>query len=133
MESIVGIVISVIMGAIGIYFTIKYSSVYHIRKRGRAKEKYKIVDCIELREKNKTIDLYRLVLDKSSIKNSMGFADFTTQNGMIVAKHYAFVNSCIHNIIAPGKILIKEEVASWVETAPSNKYPSLINLLAFYI
>ena len=124
MDPIIGIIISIGIGAIGIYFTIKYSSVYHIREKGKAKERYKIIEYVEFREKNETLDLYRMVLDKSSFKNAIGFADFTIQNGEIKAKHYAFVNSCIHNIIAPGKILIKKDATSWIENAPSNKFVS---------
>lgn len=117
-------VIGVCLAAIGLYYTIKYSPVYHIRKKGKAKERYKITDYIQFRQKRGTVDLYRMVLDKSSIKNAAGFADFTTQDGEIRANHYAFANSCIHNIIAPGKILMKEEVTSWIENAPSNKFIS---------
>jgi hypothetical protein len=124
MELIIGIIASLAISAIGIYFTIKYSSVYHIREKGKAKERYKIIEYIEFREKNETLDLYRMVLDKSSFKNAIGFADFVIQNGEIKTRHYAFVNSCIHNIIAPGKILLKEDATSWIENTPSNKFVS---------
>lgn len=116
--------IGVCLAAIGLYYTIKYSPLYHIRKKAKAKERYKIPEYIQYRQKTKTLGLYRMVLDKSSFKNAMGFADFTMQDGEIKANHYAFVNSCIHNIIAPGKILLKEGSTCWIEKAPSNKFVS---------
>ncbi|MCJ7649690.1 MAG: hypothetical protein MUP85_13830 [Candidatus Lokiarchaeota archaeon] len=121
---LISILFSLLVGALGIYFTIKYSSIYHIRNKGKIREKYRITEIIEFRKKNETIDLYRMVLEKSSIKNAMGFVDFIKSDGEIKAKHYAFINSCIHNILAPGKIIFDDNKTIYTEKAPSNEFTS---------
>jgi hypothetical protein len=119
----IGLITTVILGLIGIYVTLRYSPNFIVTGKGKARERYKIVESFEFREKSETFDLYRLVLDKSSFKNATGFADLMMRNGGLEMKHYAFINSCIHNVIAPGKVLIRNS-DSWVERAPSNKFLS---------
>lgn len=53
----------------------------------------------------------------------MGFMDiaFTNNSEDIIIDRYAFIHSCIHNIISPGKEILKSK-PSWSETVKSNEF-----------
>jgi hypothetical protein len=98
-------------------------------KLRKSREKYRVIEKIELRQKSgKCSDSARLILEESSIHNALGFMDISISDNPenISFERYAFINSFIHNLIAPGKILLKKN-ASWKEKASSNEF------ISFYI
>ena len=112
--------------AVPVYATIKYSSYYHVRGRGKAREKYMVVERIPHRTKRGIEDIARLVIVKSSVKNAMGFMDVEVNcenNDRILVKRYAFIHTFIHVWFAPGRIILKEE-QNWIEKVESNYFKS---------
>ena len=116
-------VLSIFLTAIGILFASRYSSIYHVRVKNRGREKYRVLEKIAHGVKGGYIDSARIVLEKSSFDTAMGFMDIslTTHPEEIHVDRYAFIHSCIHNVFAPGKAILKKE-DSWTETAPSNQF-----------
>lgn len=122
-DVIIPVVLSILLAIVGILFTIKYSSKYHITEKNKGREKYVVLEKIEHREKEGCIDSARIVLEKSSFDKAMGFMDIslTTHPEEILIDRYAFIHTCTHNLFAPGKIILKQEV-DWEENAPSNQF-----------
>ena len=115
METIISIILTII--------SIKYSSKYHIKKIGKAKKKFMVIEKIAHGTKDGYIDSARIALVKSSVDNALGFMDvsLTTHIEDIKVDRYAFIHSFIHNIFAPGKIILSHK-NSWKENAPSNSF-----------
>lgn len=122
-EIIITVVLSILLTIVSILFTISYSSKYHVREKNKGREKYVVLEKIEHRVKEGCIDSARIVLEKSSFDKAMGFMDIslTTHPEEILVDRYAFIHSCIHNLFAPGKIILKKEDV-WEENAPSNQF-----------
>lgn len=120
---IITIVLSILLTTISILFTIRYSSIYHIKDKNRGREKYTVLEKIEHRVKEGCIDSARIILEKSSFDKAIGFMDIslTTHNEEIIVDRYAFIHTCIHNLFAPGKIILKQGT-EWEENAPSNQF-----------
>ena len=89
----------------------------------KAKEKYLVTEKISHGTKEGFIDSSRIVLCKSSLNNAMGFMDVSlTKNAeSVIVDRYSFIHSFIHNIYAPGKIIL-ENKKRWTEKAPSNLF-----------
>jgi len=126
MEFIITTLISVSSVVLTVYstiVTIRYSSKYHVKKNGKAKEKYLVTEKISHGTKEGFIDSSRIVLCKSSLNNAMGFMDVSlTKNAeSVIVDRYSFIHSFIHNIYAPGKIIL-ENKKQWTEKAPSNLF-----------
>jgi len=84
-----------------------------------------IIEKNTLRGKHVCKESARLVLEKSSIENAMGFVDVSISDDQdsVILDRYALIHSCLHSVIAPGKIMLKD-AASWKENAPSNGFAS---------
>lgn len=123
METIITTIISILVSIILTLLGIKYSSRFHIKKEGKAKEKYVVIEKISHGTKAGFIDSARVALTKSSLDNAMGFMDvsLTKHPENIVVDRYAFTHSFIHNMFAPGKIILNEK-QSWNEITPSNLF-----------
>lgn len=127
METIIATTISVLVSVILTLVGIKYSSRFHIKKQGKAKEKYVVIEKISHGTKEGFIDSARVALTKSSLVNAMGFMDvsLTEHPENIFVDRYAFTHSFIHNIFAPGKIILNEK-KEWEENTPSNLFDDYI-------
>jgi len=123
MDMILASILSILLTILGISYTIRYSSKYHIKADKQYREKYLVSEKISHGTKTGFIDSARIVLVKSSIDKAMGFMDvsLTTHPEEIYVDRYAFIHSCIHTVFAPGKTLLKKG-NEWIEKAPSNKF-----------
>lgn len=113
-EILLSSAISIILTAVSILFTVWYSTKFHIKKSNKAREKYMVLEKISHGTKSGFIDSARIFLEKSSIENASGFMDIslTTSNEDIIIDRSAFIHSCIHNVIAPGKIILHKNKTS---------------------
>jgi len=127
MEALLTNIISVLLTILGIFFTIRYSTKYHVRGDKRYREKYKVLEKIALGTKTGFIDSARIILEKSSIDKAMGFMDvsLTTHPEEIYVDRYALIHSCTHVLFAPGKVILKKE-KEWNEKAPSNNFEDYV-------
>lgn len=127
MEAIISTVVSASISIVLTFVGIKYSSRFHIKKEGKAKEKYTVVEKISHGTKVGYIDSARVVLTKSSRDNAMGFMDvsLTAHPENIIIDRYAFTHSFIHNMFAPGKIILNEK-EEWEESTPSNLFENYL-------
>jgi hypothetical protein len=121
--SIAGIVITFIAAVIGTVMSIRYSSSYHIKSIGYGREKWLVLEKVALGTPEKFVDSARLVLEKSSFKNAQGYLDIslTQDNGTVVIDRYSTIHSCIHALLAPGKILVQDH-EHWTEKTESNQF-----------
>ncbi|MCI5218879.1 MAG: hypothetical protein D3914_06755 [Candidatus Electrothrix sp. LOE2] len=128
-ETILSTSISIVVSVIMTILSIRYSSRFHIKKKGKAKEKYVVVEKVALGTNERVIDSARIVLTKSSMDNAMGFMDIslTEHPENIVVDRYAFTHSYIHNIFAPGKIILNHK-KSWQENTPSNRFNDYVTI-----
>lgn len=95
--------ISILIGLIGILIAIiitkhyaeKHSSLIEVASENTAREKYKITESLVFsRKKNgsdgkpERLDLKRMVLEKSSVEDAIGFADLLAEDKNIKVMHY---------------------------------------------
>lgn len=122
-ETVVATSISIVVSVILTVISIRYSSKFHISKKGKAKEKYVVIEKVSHGTKEGFIDSARVALTKSSMNNAIGFMDIslTEHPENIVVDRYAFTHSFIHNVFAPGKIILDKK-KTWKENAPSNLF-----------
>jgi hypothetical protein len=127
MDTFFASILSVLLTILGISFTIRYSSKYHIRKDKKYRERYEILEKIAHGTKSGFIDSARIVLAKSSIDKAIGFMDvsLTTHPEEIHVDRYSFIHSCSHVLFAPGKTILTKE-KSWSERAPSNQFEDFV-------
>jgi len=121
--SIAGIVVTVGAAVLGTIITIRYTSVYHIKEKGRGREKWLVLEKVTLAAQSRHVDSARLVLQKSSFTHAQGFIDVSLiqDDSTILVDRYATIHSCIHTVFAPGKIIAKTE-SSWQEQTHSNEF-----------
>lgn len=127
METIIATIISILFTVLLTIIGIRYSSRFHIKKKGMAKEKYVVIEKSSLGTKEGYIDSARIALTKSSLKNAMGFMDvsLTEHPENIVLDRYAFTHSFVHNMFAPGKIILNSK-KTWKENTPSNLFDDYV-------
>lgn len=75
MDTLLASILSVLLTILGIFFTIKYSSRFHVRGEKKYREQYKILEKIAHGTKSGFIDSARIILAKSNIEKAMGFMD----------------------------------------------------------
>lgn len=121
------IFLSILLAAIGYWYTVKYSSKYHVKKGGVQIEKYQILGKITHETKSSFIHSARIVLSKGSLDNSMGFMDIsiTDNQNSIYVDRYAFVNTYTHILISPGKDILNTK-SEWTEDVNSHGFNILI-------
>lgn len=93
-------------------------------KRGKkGREKYTVLEKLNIGVKDGYIAYSRIILEKSSFENAIGFMDIIVKEDPkdISVNCYAFIHSCTHDLFAPGKILLYPEDTK-NENAPSNKF-----------
>lgn len=116
-----------IIGVSGILLTVivgwYFSRPYLPQKKGVAYERYIVTDIYEFPVKNNVLDISHLQLQKSSIKNSCGFAGIHVDEEKIIFRHYGFTNNCLHAIIAPDDILY--DPCSTSKKSKSNGFSSI--------
>ena len=127
METLITTFISIFASIILTIIGIRYSSRFHIRKIGVAKERYSVIEKISHGTKDGFIDSARIALVKSSEENAMGFMDvsLTEHPENIFVDRYAFTHTFIHNIYAPGKIILHSKL-NWTENTPSNLFSDYV-------
>lgn len=125
--AIFGVVFSLATAVFGAWLTIRYSSVYHEKREGKGCEKWVVSEKISHAVKKGRVESSRLSLAKSSFKNAGGFVDISIddEDKDIQIDRYATIHSCIHNIISPGKLLLKNQ-NTWVESVSSNEFSYVI-------
>jgi len=123
MEQIFAVILTILLTVLSIRISIIYSSKYVIKKKNKGREKYIVSEKIETRIKEGCLDSARIILEKSSFDKAMGFMDISlmTNNEEIIIDRYAFINTCTHNLLAPGKIILRQ-MSNWEEQAPSNRF-----------
>ena len=124
---ILSIILTLFLALLSIYYTKYYSTVYHINGENKGKEMYFLLEKLELPTKSKVKDSARIILKKSSFRNASGFMDISIADNAeeIQLDSYSFIHSCIHNIIAPGKIILKPE-NTWEEKVKSNEFENFV-------
>jgi len=122
-EVILSNILSVLLTALGISISYRLSRTYIIPRLTREKERYRVVQKLEHREKDKNRPAARIILEKSSIPHAQGFMDIVldAETDELRLDRYAFANTCNHNVIAPGKMLLPKAQCH-VEKIESNAF-----------
>lgn len=118
---------TILLTILGIHYTILYSSKYRIKRVGHHRERYQVIEKISHQTKAGFIDSMRIILNKSSVDNAMGFMDLSITNNSenIYVDRYAFLNAYTHILFSPGKYILHKNM-EWTENPLSKGFEIII-------